>query len=67
MTDSLVAFARTGNPNIPGFRWPVFDPARPQLLELGASAHIGAWPDERKLAFFRDAPAVRSPGGAVRD
>jgi len=67
MTDSLIAFARTGNPNIPGFRWPVFNSAHPQLIELGATAQLGAWPDERKLAFFRDTSVPRVAGGAVRD
>ena len=67
MTDSLVAFARSGKPDTKAWQWPAFDPARPQLLELGTTARIGDWPDERRLAFFRDMPASRGPGGAVRD
>ncbi|MCW2363008.1 MULTISPECIES: carboxylesterase/lipase family protein [Sphingobium] len=67
MTDSLVAFARSGKPDTQQLKWVTFDPARPRLLELGADAHISAWPDERRLAFFRAAPAQRPAGGAARD
>jgi para-nitrobenzyl esterase len=68
MIDSLVAFARTGRPDTARLTWPAFAPERPELLELGATARVGAWPDERKLAFFRTAPPLpRGPAGALRD
>jgi len=67
MADSLVAFARSGKPNTAQLQWVAFDPARPRLLELGAEARISAWPDQRKLVFFRAEPAARPAGGAVRD
>jgi para-nitrobenzyl esterase len=67
MTRSLVAFARTGDPNTADLRWPPYDPASRTLLELGKAAGPGNWPDARKLDFFRSV-AVRSvTGGAVRD
>ncbi|MET0247402.1 MAG: carboxylesterase family protein [Sphingomonas sp.] len=67
MTDSLIAFAKTGNPDTRTFHWPKFDPADPRLLELGTTARPGAWPSEERLAFFHDTSAPRGPGGAIRD
>ncbi|MFD1786197.1 carboxylesterase/lipase family protein [Sphingomonas floccifaciens] len=65
MTDALIAFARSGTP---GTAWPRFDPAAPKLVELGQTMRTGDWPDERRLAFFRDTPAPTRPaGGALRD
>jgi para-nitrobenzyl esterase len=44
MTDSLIAFARSGDPATPQFRWSNFDPRRPMLLETGgAQARMVPW------------------------
>ncbi|WP_375195055.1 carboxylesterase family protein, partial [Sphingobium sp.] len=67
MTRSLVAFARTGDPNGVDLHWPSYDPANPTLLELGQVAGPGRWPDARKLDFFRAVTAHAVTGGAVRD
>lgn len=67
MTDALVAFARTGKPAIAGSPWPVYDPQRPELLELGNTMRVAPWPDARKLDFFRTVPATRPAPGAIRD
>ncbi|OYY91844.1 MAG: carboxylesterase type B [Sphingomonas sp. 28-66-16] len=67
MTESLVAFARTGNPDTARFQWPAFDPRHPRLLELGAQARRGDWPDQRKLAFFQNAPVKGEPSPKTRD
>lgn len=67
MTRSLVAFARTGDPNSADLRWPEYDPASRTLLELGQAAGPGQWPDARKLDFFRAVMAPTVTGGAVRD
>ena len=69
MTRSLVAFARTGNPGTAELSWPRFDPARPQLLQLGTTATTAEWPAEAKFAFFRSVAAAPAPapGGGARD
>jgi para-nitrobenzyl esterase len=67
MTRSLVAFARTGDPNTADLRWPLYDPSSRTLLELGKVAGPGKWPDARKLDFFRSVAARPVTGGAVRD
>ncbi|MEO9132283.1 MAG: carboxylesterase family protein [Sphingomonas sp.] len=67
MTESLVAFARSGNPNTPTLRWPQFDPGNEALLELGMTAHPSTWPDRRKLTFFRAQARPVSSGGVLRD
>lgn len=67
MTRSLVAFARTGDPNGADLRWPLFDPNSRTLLELGMTARPGTWPDARKLDFFRSVTARAVTGGTVRD
>ena len=45
LTDSLVAFARTGDPSTVKLKWVKFDPARPRLLEIGgAQSRVIDWP-----------------------
>ena len=36
--DSMVAFARTGNPSTASLKWPRFDAGNQQLQEFGAEA-----------------------------
>jgi len=65
LTTSLVAFARTGNPSTNQLRWVRFNPAQPELLELGGEhARVIPWPKPGN-------PPVRGarPNGpnAVRD
>jgi para-nitrobenzyl esterase len=67
MTASLVAFARTGNPDTAAFRWPAYSPKKRTLLELGTTAHVASWPDQRKFDFFRSIQRPTAVGGAVRD
>jgi para-nitrobenzyl esterase len=54
MIRALVAFARTGNPDTDGLRWPRFTPTRPKLVEFGQEAKVGLWPDREKFEFFAD-------------
>ena len=66
MTDSLIAFAKTGKPDTATMHWPRYDAQHPMLLALDQTAHVAPWPDQRKLDFFRaNPPAPLS--GAVRD
>ena len=63
MLSSLVAFARTGNPDLPGLRWPRFVPERRYLLEFDKQAEAQPWPDQRKFDFFariNSRPAVQA-------
>ena len=66
MTDSLVAFAKTGVPDTAQLHWPRYDARQPMLLELNAEAKPAAWPDQRKLDFF-NADAAAALSGPVRD
>lgn len=67
MTQSLVTFARTGNPDTTSLHWPAYDTKRPELLRLGASAQTAPWPDRRKFDFFRALAKSQVTGGALRD
>ncbi len=67
MLRSLVAFARTGRPDTDDLHFPKFDPANPELLELGEKAAQFPWPDSRKLEFFREQNRLVSVSGAARD
>ena len=67
MTQSLVTFARSGNPDTATLHWPRFDPARPELLELGKTVSLSPWPDRRKLDFFASLATAPATGGTPRD
>lgn len=67
MTRSLVAFARTGNPDTPDIKWPVYDPKTPMLVDLASAPRVAPWPDRRKFEFFENAPRPNMAGGAMRD
>ncbi|MEH3105758.1 MAG: carboxylesterase family protein [Sphingomonas fennica] len=67
MTQSLVAFARTGNPATAALVYPRYEKATRRLLVLGQDAKDGQWPDAARLRFFRSVAAARATGGAPRD
>ena len=67
MTRSLVAFARSGNPNTAALHWPAYAPEAPVLLKLEAHAAPSAWPDRAKFEFFRKESQAKPTGGALRD
>jgi len=65
LTQSLIAFARTGNPSTSELKWARFNPAQPSLIELGGpQARIIPWPQPSPA---RPAPADGPGAGAVRD
>lgn len=65
LTDSLVAFARTGNPSTAKLSWTKFDPANPSLIELGGpTARTIPWP--QPAGAGNGAPPGSRPG-TVRD
>ncbi|SNR94817.1 MULTISPECIES: carboxylesterase/lipase family protein [unclassified Azospirillum] len=66
MTRSLVAFARTGNPDTSELTWPRFTPKRPKLLEFGQTVKTAPWPDQQKFDFFTEMMSlpVRPPSPA---
>lgn len=51
LSDALIAFATTGNPNTPGIEWPPFDPDNEQMIEFGDTIRIVPL-DTKKLDFF---------------
>lgn len=67
MLRSLVALARTGNPDLPDLRWPRFAPARPYLLEFDQQAKAQPWPDQRKFDFFTRISAQPAGQASPRD
>lgn len=67
MTRSLVAFAKTGNPDTADIRWPTYDPKAPTLVDIGGRPQIAPWPDRRKFTFFRSLSGPVTAGGAMRD
>ncbi|MFB3854708.1 MAG: carboxylesterase/lipase family protein [Vicinamibacterales bacterium] len=40
LSDALIAFARTGNPNTPAISWPRYDPSNEQVIEFGDSIRV---------------------------
>ena len=63
MSDAIVAFATTGNPNRGGASdWPVYRTGREQIRELDLQSRIVSWPDSAKMDFFvRNSPVDRAP------
>jgi para-nitrobenzyl esterase len=58
MSDALVAFAKSGNPNTSGQNdWPKYRSDREEVRELGTSNRAMPWPDSARMDFF----AARSP------
>ena len=63
MSDAIVAFATTGNPNRGGSGdWPVYRGGREQIRELDLQSRIVSWPDSAKMDFFvKNSPVDRTP------
>ncbi|SEG36816.1 carboxylesterase family protein [Algoriphagus boritolerans] len=55
MSDYWVNFVKTGNPNGDGLpEWPVFDPANPLVLELGAEVKTRALPYWEQMKLMEE-------------
>lgn len=67
MIDSLVAFARNGNPNTVALQWPAFAGPQPRLVELGTTIRPASWPDAARLAFLVAQPISSGAPKPVRD
>ncbi|MEO8313564.1 MAG: carboxylesterase family protein [Pseudomonadota bacterium] len=68
MTESLVAFARSGDPTTARLKWPRYELAGEALLEFADTARPSTWPERRKLDFFGAVPtAPVSPPSGARD
>lgn len=67
MTESLVAFAKSGNPTTGKMKWLKYDAKKEQLLEIGNSVRASTWPDPRKLKLLEDRPPVAAVPGKMRD
>ena len=60
MSDALVAFASSGNPNTSGQNdWPKYRGDREEVRELGTSNRAVPWPDSARLDFFAAQSATR--------
>jgi para-nitrobenzyl esterase len=58
MTDALIAFAKTGNPNTSTVEWPAWSPQKEQLVEFGDQVGVQAM-NTARLDFM----AARNTGG----
>jgi para-nitrobenzyl esterase len=73
MSNTIVSFATTGNPNRAGSNdWPVYRAKREQVRELDLQSRTIAWPDSAKIDFFLSnipdhTPASPAPPGRSRD
>jgi para-nitrobenzyl esterase len=66
MSNALVTFASSGNPNTPGQNdWPKYRNDREEVRELGTSNRAVPWPDSARLDFF-DAQSTTRAGVATR-
>ena len=52
LSDALIAFARTGDPNTSAIKWPRYDPAHEQLIEFGDQIRVVAM-NTKGLDFFQ--------------
>jgi len=60
MSNALVAFASSGNPNTSGQSdWPKYRGDREEVRELGSSNHAVPWPDSAKIDFFAAQSAIQ--------
>ncbi len=60
MSNALVAFASSGNPNTAGQNdWPKYRSDREEVRELGSSNRAVPWPDSARLDFFAAQSATR--------
>jgi para-nitrobenzyl esterase len=73
MTDTLIAFAKTGDPKTPAVQWPQWSPQNEQLVEFGDKISAQAM-NTARLDFMasrsgggRGAPGGRSGRGASAD
>ncbi len=57
MTDALIAFAKTGNPNTAAIKWPRFDPKDPRRLDFGD--RIEAVPVDKGVLYYVANPDVK--------
>jgi para-nitrobenzyl esterase len=61
LSDALVAFAKTGNPNTPAIGWPRYDPADEQMMEFGDSIRVLRMNTAGLDFFTAHPPASRRP------
>jgi para-nitrobenzyl esterase len=62
MSDALITFARTGDPNTPAIAWPRYDPADEQMVEFGDEIRVVPM-NTKGLDFFQALQdAGRAPG-----
>jgi para-nitrobenzyl esterase len=60
MSDALVAFASSGNPNTSGQNdWPKYRSDREEVRELGTSNRAVPWPDSARMDFFAAQSAIQ--------
>jgi para-nitrobenzyl esterase len=64
---ALVAFARNGVPATPRVALPQFKAVDPQLLEVGGSLRVLAWPESRRLDFLAQGATAAAVTPAARD
>jgi len=66
MTDALIAFAKSGNPNTPAVAWPAWTPAAERLIEFGDQ--VRALPmDTPRMEFMAAHPPAGGPRRPARD
>lgn len=52
MTDMVVAFAKTGDPSVPGATVPRYDPKDERLIEVGDGVRVIPWPAREHVAVL---------------
>lgn len=71
MSDTLVSFAKTGNPSVPGLDWPEFEANNPQMIEFGEEVNLIDWPHASEMKLFRNPQPQPMPqseaGNRARD
>lgn len=61
LSDALIAFATTGDPNTPAISWPRYDPANEQMMEFGDAIRVLRMNTAGLDFFVRHPVAGRQP------
>jgi para-nitrobenzyl esterase len=64
MTDALIAFAKTGDPNTPAVHWPKWTPQSEQLVEFGDAIKVMPMNTARLNFMAAHSPAPPAPRAA---
>jgi para-nitrobenzyl esterase len=68
MSSTFAAFARTGNPNVPGVpHWPTYNPVQRETFIYDLSPKVVADPNPQFRAYWEKQALAGTGGSALKD